>query len=83
MSKLSKILSIIFDKEDGKKSHMTGSAAAMSNISETFVHCGCMDGDKIHDVTVHESFNGPSRKRKMCMFHVEIEIEKGKIVSFD
>ena len=83
MTKFRKIIAILLGSDSDKKSHMTGSAAAMSKIPETFVHCGCMDGDKIHNVSVQESFTGPVKKRKMCMFHIEIEIDKGKIVSFD
>lgn len=83
MSKLGKIISIIIGRDSAEKSHLTGSSAAMSNRAETFVHCGCMDGDKIYDVSVMESFGAAGVKRKLCMFHIEAETEKGKIVSFD
>ncbi len=83
MTKFKKIMSIILGTDSDTKSHMTGSAAAMTHREETFVHCGCMDGDKIHNVSVQESFTGPVQKRKMCMFHIEKEMDKGKIVSFD
>lgn len=76
-------MSILLGTDSDTKSHMTGSAAATPKMAETFTHCGCMDGDKIHDVSVQESFTGPATKRKMCMFHIEIEMDKGKIVSFD
>ena len=83
MSRIRNILSAFFKKDTDSKPHMTGSAGAMSNLPEQFVHCGCMDGDEIHEVSVYETFHGPPRKRKMCMFHIEKEMDNGKIVSFD
>lgn len=80
MSKLSDIFGSVFSKKKAK-SHMTGSAAGMSQKAETFVHCGCTD-DKIHDVSIKESFDGQAVERKMCMFHIEKEIDDGKIVAF-
>jgi len=64
------------------KSTAPAAVNANKNVQDTVPGCGCNDGDAIHDVLIHESFEDRKpTNAKLCMFHIEKKTSEGYIIS--